>query len=112
MDPIGFSLENFDAVGHFRTQDNGAAIDATGTVNGKPIDGAMQLEEVLKSDPSFPSCLAQTVYSYAVGRTAGSSDSAALSQITQQFQSGGSSLSELIYDVATSSAFTQNRCAP
>jgi hypothetical protein len=110
MDPIGFSLENFDAVGSYRTQDNGAPIDATGTVDGQAIDGAGQLEQVIKADPALPACLVQTVYSYAVGRSVQSSDGPALSRITQQFVSGGSSLSELLYDVATSSAFT-GRCA-
>jgi uncharacterized protein DUF1592/uncharacterized protein DUF1588/uncharacterized protein DUF1587/uncharacterized protein DUF1595/uncharacterized protein DUF1585 len=110
MDPIGFSLENFDAVGSYRTQDNGAPIDATGTVNGQAIDGAGQLEQVIKADPALPACLVQTVYSYAVGRSVQSSDGPALSRITQQFVSGGSSLSELLYDVATSNAFT-GHCA-
>ena len=40
MDPIGFSLENFDAVGHWRTNDEGAKIDPTGTLfNGAALDG-------------------------------------------------------------------------
>lgn len=112
MDPIGFALENFDAVGHYRATDNGSPIDATATVDGQPIDGAAQLEEVIKADPALPACLVQTVYSYAVGRSVAAGDGAALSAITQRFIAGGGSLSELIYDVATSSAFTQRRCGP
>ena len=112
MDPIGFALENFDAVGRYRTQDNGSPIDATGTVDGQSIDGAMQLEQVIKADPALPACLAQTVYTYAVGRSVQVGDGAALSQIQQQFTSDGSSLSALFYAVATSSAFAQGRCGP
>ncbi len=111
MDPIGFALENFDAVGSFRTQDNGAAIDASGTVDGQAVDGAGQLEGVLKADPLVPACMAQTAYSYAFGRTVQPSDLAAVSQIAQKFTGAGSLLPELFHDVATSSAFTQ-RCAP
>ncbi len=109
MDPIGFALENFDTVGSYRTQDNGGPIDATGTVDGQAIDGAAQLESVIKADPALPSCLAQMVYSYALGRSVQTGDSATIAQITQQLMKSGGSLSELFYDVATSSAFTQ-RC--
>jgi hypothetical protein len=109
MDTIGFGLENFDAVGTFRTQDNGAAIDATGTVDGHAFDGAGQLEQALKADVAVPACLVQTAYSYAQGRAVQSSDQATLDQITQHFTSAGSILSQLFHDVAVSGAFTQ-RC--
>jgi hypothetical protein len=109
MDPIGFSLENFDAVGSFRTQDNGAPIDATATVEGQAIDGAAQLAQVLKNDPALPACLAQTVYSYAVGRSVVAADQAAVASITQAFTRAGSTWAQLFAGVATSGAFIQ-RC--
>jgi hypothetical protein len=111
MDPIGFALESFDAVGSFRTTDNGAPIDASGMVDGHAIAGAGPLEQVLKADAALPSCLVQTAYSYALGRSVQGSDQATIAQLTQTFASAGHVLSELFHAVATSSAFTQ-RCAP
>jgi hypothetical protein len=111
MDPIGFALESFDAVGSFRTQDNGAPIDASATVDGHAIDGAGQLEQALKTDAAVPACLVQTVYSYALGRTIQPKDQTTIAQITKHFTDAGNVLPELFHDVATSSAFTQ-RCAP
>jgi hypothetical protein len=111
MDAIGFALENFDAVGSYRTQDNGTAIDASGAVDGHAVNGAAQLAGALKADAAVPACLVKTAYSYALGRTVSSSDQPALDAITKQFTSAGSLLMELFHDVAVSSAFTQ-RCVP
>ena len=48
LDPLGFSLENFDAVGKFRTSEGGATIEASGAMpNGTVIDGTGRLEEGL-----------------------------------------------------------------
>jgi hypothetical protein len=54
--------------------------------------------------------MARTAYAYAVGRSVGPADDAALQEITRQFVGGGSHLSELFYRVATSPAFA-TRCA-
>lgn len=111
MDPIGFALENYDTVGLYRTLDNGAPIDASGTVSGKPVNGAADLEQAIKSDPRLPACLVKTVYSYALGRSIEAGDSAQLATIQSRFTAAGSRFSELFFDVATSPAFT-TRCAP
>ena len=47
MDPIGFSLENFDATGHWRTNDEGAKIDPTGTLSMARLDGVNGLRREL-----------------------------------------------------------------
>jgi hypothetical protein len=52
MDPIGFSMENFDAVGRWRTNDLGAPIDPSGTLfNGTTVDGINGLRQMLSSRP-------------------------------------------------------------
>src|SRR5207302_5338499 len=70
IDPIGFGLEHFDAVGRWRNTDTGGyAIDATGTLpGGAAFDGAAQLARALKQDPRVASCIAQKVFTYAIGR--------------------------------------------
>ncbi|HJT88017.1 MAG TPA: DUF1592 domain-containing protein, partial [Bryobacteraceae bacterium] len=52
MDPIGFALENFDAVGRWRTNDDGARIDPSGTLfNGARVDGPVALRRMLTARP-------------------------------------------------------------
>src|SRR5438067_10840654 len=54
MDPLGFSLENFDAVGQWRTNDDGSRIDPSGTLyNGATVDGPLSLRKILASKPDI-----------------------------------------------------------
>jgi hypothetical protein len=70
MDPIGFSLENFDAVGQWRTADEGAKIDPAGVMfNGAKIDGPVALREILMAKPEiFTGVLTEKLMIYALGR--------------------------------------------
>ena len=72
MDPIGFALENFDAVGSYRTLDNGVPVDASGQLaDGTPINGAGDLARAIAEDDDFPICVAKQLLTYAVGRSFG-----------------------------------------
>lgn len=66
-DPIGLSFENFDTSSEYRTNENGAPIDATGELNGKRFDGLAELARVIRDDPTTTSCLISRVYSYGTG---------------------------------------------
>jgi mono/diheme cytochrome c family protein len=70
MDPIGFSLENFDAIGRWRTSDDGARIDPSGTLfTGAKIDGAVGLREMLTARPeTFVGVMTEKMLTYALGR--------------------------------------------
>ena len=70
MDPIGFSLENFDAVGQWRTTDEGAKIDPAGVMfNGAKIDGPVALREILMAKPEiFASVFTEKLMTYGLGR--------------------------------------------
>jgi hypothetical protein len=70
MDPIGFALENFDAVGRWRTEEHGEPIVATGTlVDGTHIDGATELRmALLKYSDRFVQTVAEKLMTYALGR--------------------------------------------
>jgi hypothetical protein len=70
MDPIGFSLENFDAVGHWRDIDSGFKIDATGQlVDGSKLDGPASLRKALLNYPdAFVGTMTEKLLMYAVGR--------------------------------------------
>jgi len=70
MDPIGFSLENFDAIGRWRTTDDGARIDPSGTLfTGAKIDGAAALRNMLTARPeTFVGVMTEKLLTYALGR--------------------------------------------
>jgi hypothetical protein len=70
MDPIGFALENFDAVGRWRDNDDGSRIDPSGTLyNGTRVDGAAGLQAMLSSKPDvFVGVLTEKLMTYALGR--------------------------------------------
>jgi mono/diheme cytochrome c family protein len=70
MDSIGFALENFDAVGAWRTTDAGSPIDASGELaDGTKIDGVVSLRKALISRPElFAGTLTQKLMIYALGR--------------------------------------------
>ncbi len=69
MDPIGFALENFDAVGEWRMREAGGAIDASGELaDGTKIDGAVALRQALVRQPEmFAGTLTEKLLTYGVG---------------------------------------------
>ncbi len=67
-DPMGFALETFDGGGAFRTKENGAEIDASGSLDGKDFTTAAQLGAVLHDNPATTNCLVNRLTSYAIGR--------------------------------------------
>jgi mono/diheme cytochrome c family protein len=70
MDPIGLALENFDAVGRWRTSDGGAKIDPTDTLyNGEKVDGPVALRQVILRHPEqFVRTMTENLMTYALGR--------------------------------------------
>ncbi|MGH9629552.1 MAG: DUF1592 domain-containing protein, partial [Bryobacteraceae bacterium] len=70
MDPLGFSLENYDAVGRWRTVEGGEPIDASGALpDGSKFEGASGLQEALLSRPEmFTTTLTEKLLTYALGR--------------------------------------------
>jgi hypothetical protein len=69
MNPIGYGLEVYDGIGASRTQQNGKAIDPSGTMpDGARFANANELMELLKKDERFPLCLTRKLLTYALGR--------------------------------------------
>ncbi len=106
-DPIGLALENFDGAGEFRTTENGAPIDASGSLDGKSFTDAIGLGLVLHDDPQLPKCLVTRVYDYATGGTPRSDDKSVLSYLNQRFAAGGYRLPALLRTIALSSVFSE-----
>jgi hypothetical protein len=70
MDPLGFGLENFDAIGRWRTEIAGEAVDATGElVTGEKFDGAAALKALLlQRKDAFARNVAEKMFAYALNR--------------------------------------------
>jgi hypothetical protein len=66
-DPLGLPLEHFDAIGSFRTHDNGELVNASAELMGKDISGAQDLGLYLRDNPRYPACVARKLYSYGRG---------------------------------------------
>ncbi len=107
MDPIGFALENFDAVGHWRTSDEGARIDPAGTLfNGARVDGPIALRQTLLARPEvFVGVLTEKLLTYALGRGLEYYDMPAVRQIVHQAASREYRFSSLILGVVNSPPF-------
>jgi Protein of unknown function (DUF1592)/Protein of unknown function (DUF1588)/Protein of unknown function (DUF1587)/Protein of unknown function (DUF1595)/Protein of unknown function (DUF1585) len=98
MDPLGLSLENFDAIGHWRSKDGKVPIDASGKLpNGKIFDGPEGLKQVLLADRgAFTKCLSEKLLTYALGRGLEEADSAALESIVSDTVSNNYKFSALV----------------
>lgn len=113
MDAIGFSLENFDAIGAWRTDDSGFDIDARGVLpDGRAFEGPRELAQVIKADPKLPACMVEKAFIYSLGRGPTAHDRCTLEAIEQAFATGGHTFESLFVGVATSKAFTERRGEP
>lgn len=109
MDPIGFGLEGYDAVGTFRTTDNGLPLDTTGVLSGEEFDGAHELSAILAADPRYPECITRKVFTYALGRAPHEGDDCTIEAIATEVEAGDLDLVDLLVLIAQSPAATRQR---
>jgi hypothetical protein len=69
MDPIGLGLENFDAIGSYHATQAGQPVNASGVLGDTQFSGVRELAALLSRDARLPTCFAQQMLTYAVGRT-------------------------------------------
>ena len=112
MDPPGFALEQFDAVGRYRTRnESNTEIDASGMLpDGTAFDGAAGLREALLRRPGlFVTTLTEKLLIYALGRGVEYYDAPAIRAITRTAAGENNRLSSLILGVITSQPFQMRR---
>jgi len=111
MDPFGFALENFDAIGHWRDTDAGAAIDVTTTLaDGGTIDGPEGLRQYLLSrGDEFVHTIAEKLLSYALGRSLEYYDAPAVRQIVREAARDDYRWSSVVLGVVRSVPFRMRR---
>ena len=107
MDPIGFAMENFDAVGQWRKTDDGAVIDASGTLfNGAKVDGPASLRRMLASRPeTFVGVMTEKLLTYALGRGVEYWDMPAVRAIVKEAGTNQFRFSSLVLGVVESTPF-------
>ena len=91
MDPIGFALENYNAIGAYRTKDGELEIDATAELpDGTSFNGIADLKQILKDrKQQFVRCLTEKMLTYALGRGLEYYDRPTVDRIVTQLESEG-----------------------
>jgi hypothetical protein len=111
IDPLGFGLEHFDAIGAWRDKEHtdgpDAVIDASGQLpDGTAFDGALQLGAALKTETAAVSgCAVQKVFAYSLGRDPTSADSCQTTALVQSFSDSNYNFRSLIMQMIASNAF-------
>jgi mono/diheme cytochrome c family protein len=111
MDPLGFALENFDAVGAFRTKDAGQAIDASATMpDGTAFAGIGGLQQILIAHKDeFVSAFTERLMTYALARGLGAQDMPAVRTISRAAVADGYRVQTIIRGIVESTPFTQRK---
>ena len=107
MDPLGFALENYDALGRWRNFDGTLDIDSRGTLpDGREIQGVESLEAGILARPHiFVGTLTEKLLTYALGRGVEYSDGPAIRQIVQESSEKDYSFQSLIQAIVLSPPF-------
>jgi hypothetical protein len=111
MNPIGFGLEVFDAVGALRSLDHGKPIDASGQLpDGQTFADTEGLLQILKQDPRFPGCMTKKMLTYALGRGLDAAcDAQAVEQLADEWKADGYRMKNHVVRLAHSQLFKTAR---
>jgi hypothetical protein len=114
MDPLGFGLENFDAVGAWRTLDGKFPIDASGALpDGRTFDGPDELRSILRKDHrAFAQALTAKLLTYALGRGLESYDKRTVRGIANRMPDHEYRFSGLVLEIVNSLPFKSRKPAP
>ena len=106
-DPVGFALENYDAVGRWRTLDGGEPIDASGTLfNGTELNGVAGLQKAILDRPElFVSTLTEKLLTFATGRGVAYYDAPAIRKIVRDTSAENYRFSSIVMGIVTSVPF-------
>ena len=111
MDPIGFGLESYDAVGKWRTHEGNAQIDASGVLpDGKSFNGSQDLKQILKGESGkFIRNVTEKLLTYALGRGLERYDNATVKKISGRLATNNYRFSSLVLEIVNSLPFQKRR---
>ncbi|MDC1350139.1 DUF1588 domain-containing protein, partial [Akkermansiaceae bacterium] len=112
MDPIGLGLENFNAIGQYRTKEDGQKIDTGGQlITGEKFDNVSGLKAILadKRRDDFYRCIAEKLLIYATGRGMEYYDAPTINLLVEQLHQNKGSLKGLVLGVIESAPFQKRR---
>jgi len=114
LDPIGFAMENFNAIGKWREDDRGFEIDASGTLpGGHSFEGPQGLKDLIMSRrDEFVRCFSEKVLTYALGRGLEYYDRCAVDDICQAVRTDDHRFSSLIIAIVQSDPFLKRSLVP
>ena len=115
MDPIGFALDNFDAVGRWRTTgESGTPIDASGALpDGSRFTGVVGLREYLVSHPAqFITTMTENLLTYALGRTLEYYDASVVRTVVRDAAGDNYRFSSLVIGIINSTPFRMRLAQP
>jgi hypothetical protein len=111
IDGIGFVFENYDALGRFRTEDNGQAVDASGTLYGTDVDrdvaGPQELLEAIGESNSARACIAEQWFSFAHGRSVSDEDECAIETLAAALEASEGDMQSMLLEIVMSPAFRE-----
>ncbi|CAN5674723.1 hypothetical protein BH11VER1_BH11VER1_32220 [soil metagenome] len=108
LDPMGFAMEHYDAVGRWRDTDNKAPIDSTGKLlTGQAFDGVEQLRKLLANERKneFTKCLVENLLIFSLGRGLEYSDKPFVKQMVQNAEKNGYKFQDIVFSVIESTPF-------
>jgi len=110
LDPLGFGLEAYDAVGAWRTRDGAFPLDTSGTLpDGRSFSTPAELRAIVRADPGFVRCFAEKLLTYALGRGLTEADAPAVARIVSGASEGGWRFSRFVEGVVDSVPFRRGR---
>jgi uncharacterized protein DUF1585/uncharacterized protein DUF1588 len=114
MDPIGFSLENFDLVGRWRDRDGDTPVDASGQlIDGTPLSSPQALRAALLSrKDSFVTSMTEKLLTYALGRRIEHFDQPAIRDIVRSADREDDRFSAIVLGIVNSEPFQFKAKAP
>lgn len=105
MDPIGLGLEHFDAIGAYRTTEDGLPIDARSALDGDAFEGPRQLGALLAERPEFAACVARQMFRHGTGHLEARAEERAVRLLGDRFAREGHRVQALVRALALDDAF-------
>jgi Protein of unknown function (DUF1592)/Protein of unknown function (DUF1588)/Protein of unknown function (DUF1595)/Protein of unknown function (DUF1585)/Protein of unknown function (DUF1587) len=109
INPVGFGLENFDAVGAWRDQENGKPVDASGSLVGTAknlaFNGGVEMAKAIAASPESQACYAKQWLRYSFGREEKEGDACAIDALAEALRSDSYTAVDLAIDLVRTRAF-------